>query len=41
MMMKDFAKEVPEDEDIELEVVPGLSAPSEGVANQFALIEAQ
>lgn len=41
MMMKNFAKELPEDDDIELEDVPGLSAPSEGVANQFALVEAE
>ena len=40
-MMKDFAKKLPEDDDIELEDVLGLSAPSEGLANQFALVEAE
>jgi hypothetical protein len=37
MMTKNFAKELPEDDNIELEDVPGLSTPSEGMANQFAL----
>jgi len=41
IMMKDCAKELPEDDDIEFEDVPGLSAPSEGVAKQFALVEAE
>ena len=41
LMVTDFAKELPEDEEIVLEDVPGLSASSEDVPNQFALIEAE
>ena len=40
-MLKDFAKELPEDQDIVLEDIPGLSASVDSVPDQFALVEAE